>query len=233
MSRFLAAAAPPDPDDHRRTTLTSDRGFTLAELLVSVAIVGLVLAGVLGLWTTGSTTYLVGANRVEAQSSARAALALMARDIRGAGLDPRNVAATSCSSTSFIACAIVGPPATFPPTTATLPTATTFTIQNDSDGDGAIASGERISYALNGTVLERRDFAVDAAPQEIVGGLQALTFTYFDAAGTQITTLNATTVPAIRSIGIDITARPERQPAISQAGRAQVRMTERVRIRNR
>jgi prepilin-type N-terminal cleavage/methylation domain-containing protein len=213
--------------------LADPAGFTLAELLVSVAIVGLVMAGVLGIWSTGSTSYLVGANRVEAQSTARAALALLARDIRGAGLDPRNVAATSCSSTSFTACAIVGPAATFPPTTATVPTATTFTIQSDTNGNGAIASTERIAYTLNGTVLERRDYAVDGSTQQVAGGIQSLTFTYFDATGTQITTLNATTVPTIRAIGIDLTARPERQPAFFQTGRAEVRMTEHVRLRNR
>ncbi len=216
-----------------RTTLAGGHGFTLAELLVSMAIVGLVMAGVFGIWSAGSTSYLVGASRVEAQSTARATLALMARDIRGAGVDPRNLAAANCTSTSFTACAIVGPAATFPPTTATVPTATSFTIQSDSNGNGAIVSGERISYALNGAVLERRDFAVDASTQQVAGGVQSLTFTFFDAAGTPITTLSATTVPTIRSIAIDITARPERQATLFQAGRAQVRMTERIRIRNR
>lgn len=216
-----------------RAAVSDNRGFTLSELLVSIAIVGMVMAGVLGLWITGSTSYLVGASRVEAQTSARAALSMIARDIRGAGVDPRNAAVASCTSSAFSFCAVVGPATTYPPATTTVPTATSFTIQNDNDGNGTLASTERIWYNLNGTVLERRDYAVDASPQQIVGGIQSLAFSYFNAAGAQIGTLDSSTVPTIRTIQIDIEARPENQPSFFQAGRTQVRMTESVRIRNR
>ncbi|MBI4609153.1 MAG: prepilin-type N-terminal cleavage/methylation domain-containing protein [Candidatus Rokubacteria bacterium] len=60
------------------------RGLTLAELLVAVAVVGLLLAGALAIHTSGLQTYIAGATRVEAQQNARFALSRIARDIKTA-----------------------------------------------------------------------------------------------------------------------------------------------------
>jgi prepilin-type N-terminal cleavage/methylation domain-containing protein len=58
-----------------------ERGFTLAELLITIAILGLVMAAVLGVQMTSSTMFLRGENQAEAQQAARAAL-LMEEDLR-------------------------------------------------------------------------------------------------------------------------------------------------------
>jgi prepilin-type N-terminal cleavage/methylation domain-containing protein len=62
----------------------NQRGFTLAELLVSVAVVGMVMAGALVLQQQGQLAYLWGSARVEAQQNARLALDLMTRELRSA-----------------------------------------------------------------------------------------------------------------------------------------------------
>lgn len=62
----------------------NERGFTLAELLVSVAVIGIVMAGVFVLQQQGQVAYLWGSARVEAQQSARLALDLMSRELRSA-----------------------------------------------------------------------------------------------------------------------------------------------------
>src|SRR4029450_11347585 len=60
------------------------RGFTLAELLVVMALTGLVLAGVFAIQQRGTSSYLMGASRVEVQQNARTALELMIRELRSA-----------------------------------------------------------------------------------------------------------------------------------------------------
>jgi len=65
-------------------SLLDQRGFTLAELLVVVAILGLMLAGLVLVQQQGQQSYLMGAHRVEAQQNARVALDLMVRELRSA-----------------------------------------------------------------------------------------------------------------------------------------------------
>src|SRR2546429_3421053 len=122
--------------DHLKT----ERGFTLAELLVVCLVIAFVMAGLLIMLQTGAQSYLVGSNQVEAQQTARMALAQMVQEIRNAGYCP------TCAGT--------------PPFTAIASqTGTGFTLQNDWAGAGAINTtgtvtdthgnvrGEQIVYA--------------------------------------------------------------------------------------
>ena len=45
------------------------RGFTLTELLVACALIGLVMAGLFSMLQSGQQTYLTGTNQVEAQQA--------------------------------------------------------------------------------------------------------------------------------------------------------------------
>lgn len=67
-----------------RRMVRSQRGFSLAELLVVMALTGLVLAGVFAIQQRGTSSYLMGASRVEVQQNARTALELMIRELRSA-----------------------------------------------------------------------------------------------------------------------------------------------------
>ena len=64
-------------------------GFTLMELMISVAILGLVMAGLLGLLTASRDAYSRGSSTIEAQQNARLALDRMGKEIREAGYHPR------------------------------------------------------------------------------------------------------------------------------------------------
>jgi prepilin-type N-terminal cleavage/methylation domain-containing protein len=64
--------------------MTGQRGFTLAELLVGLAVLGLLLAGVVTLQRQGQQAYLMGAGRVEAQQTSRFAVEMMSRELRSA-----------------------------------------------------------------------------------------------------------------------------------------------------
>ncbi len=204
--------------------LRDRNGFTMAELLVTCAVMGLVLGGLSMILIQGNQIYLAGSGQVEAQQAARAALERMAQEIQAAGYDPQGFAGQLPAPA--LPCPwdpVVGASPGFG-----VPTATSLTVQNDNDGNGCIQAAERVWYNLSGGNLQRQDFSVDAVPLTIIGGVQALAFTYLDIDG------NATANTAwIRAVDITLTTQPERVASIWQAGRVSVTVRDRIRLRNR
>jgi prepilin-type N-terminal cleavage/methylation domain-containing protein len=200
--------------------LRSERGFTLAELLVACAVIALVMAGLLVSLQSGQAAYLRGANEVEATQSVRVALERMAQELRGAGFCPTCTGAT-------------------PFTAITAQSATGFTIQNDWDGDGVIttagtvtdafgnARGEQVVYAFAGGTLTRQETG-DANPLTLATGINSLTFTYQDNAG-----VVTATPDNICTVVVTATTQPQFQPAATLQGRVLVTMTDSLRMRNR
>jgi len=200
-------------------------GFTLSELLVAMACLGLVLAGLTGLFASGHQSFLIGLNQVEAQENVRIALQRMADEIRGAGNGPSGAAFTAIA---------VGQ------------TATSLILQNDWNGNGIIEPGvttnvngalrgEQVTYSFIGTQLMRQESGVDAAALPLVGGIQNLTFLYLGADGAP-TALSAN----IRSVTVAVQAGPQtRQPSnpcvpyTYAEGNVGVTMIDTARIRNR
>ncbi|MGB5686850.1 MAG: prepilin-type N-terminal cleavage/methylation domain-containing protein [Candidatus Electrothrix sp.] len=68
-----------------------DNGFTLVEIMVSMAISSLVIAGIYGVYTIQQRSYTVQAQVSEMQQRIRGAVDYMARNIRMAGYDPNSV----------------------------------------------------------------------------------------------------------------------------------------------
>lgn len=216
----------------------SDRGFTLAELLVGIAVIALVLGGLLALLTSGQRFFSLGSSQLEAQQNLRLALSRMMEEIRSAGydgLDPNS----PCPN----------PPPASPPcfSAITAQSAAGFTLQNDWNANGTIEAGitvgvntlvngvlvtaqrgEQIVYSVSGTTLQRRETGVDPAPVTLAAGIQAPSFSYLDKDD-----VTATTDTAIRTVLITITASPEREPQAWAEGRTLVTMTDRARLRNR
>jgi prepilin-type N-terminal cleavage/methylation domain-containing protein len=62
--------------------VVNERGFTLAELLVASAVLGMIMLGVFTVQRQGLSAYLVGAGRVEVQQNARAGLETMLNEVR-------------------------------------------------------------------------------------------------------------------------------------------------------
>jgi type II secretory pathway component PulJ len=130
---------------------------TLAELIVSLALTGVLLGAVFGLLETGLRVHAFGAGRVESQQNARIALDRLAREIRQAGF----------GAPSFPALSIAEP--------------ARLVLHLDLNRDGVIAgNGETITWRLAGRVL-RRDAGGGAQP--VIDGVRDLAFTYFDADG--------------------------------------------------
>lgn len=67
-----------------RALLRDARGFSLTELLVATAVLGVIMSAVLFVQMRGQESYAFGSNRVETQQNARVALELMSRELRSA-----------------------------------------------------------------------------------------------------------------------------------------------------
>lgn len=179
-------------------------GFSLIELLVALAVSGLVLMATIGVLIQGQQSYLFGVAQLDAQQSVRVALERMAREIQAAGFDPTG--------------------ADFPAIVS--PSPTSLTIQRDLNGNGVIdATGETVTYLLRGTTLRRN---AGGGAQPVIEGVQALAFSYLDAAGAP------TSVPElIRTVVIVLTARSDPALGIPSQDAPAAAMRTQVRLRNR
>jgi Tfp pilus assembly protein PilW len=63
------------------------RGVTLAELAVTLALLGLIMIGVVTTWSTAQQAYFVGSEAAEVQQNIRAAMDFMVRELRATGRD--------------------------------------------------------------------------------------------------------------------------------------------------
>jgi prepilin-type N-terminal cleavage/methylation domain-containing protein len=151
--------------------MNNQRGFTLAEMLVVCAIVGLVMASLLGLTMQGQQAYWFGTTQVDGQQTVRVALERMAKEIREAGYEPLpgETDPTACPNATNYPLYTSGVPCyKFVPVTS--PSATSLTLQYNWDGStcavpcspintGALVTdpmtcptaacrGEQITYAL-------------------------------------------------------------------------------------
>lgn len=213
----------------RARPATGDGGFTMAELLVACAIIGLVMSGLLTLLLSGQQSFLIGAGQVEAQQNVRVAFDLLAREVRQAGYDPTRVGFAPIVNTGG----------------AGMPTATALMLQNDWNANGVIEPGvvvpvggnnrgEQVRYAIINNRLTRQESAIDGAPQVIIAGIDFTgtaqpAFQYRDATG------NVPAAPAsIASVIMMLQTRPATTTAtLMTMGNVHVRLSDTIRLRNR
>jgi prepilin-type N-terminal cleavage/methylation domain-containing protein len=170
-------------------TLRNARGFTLAELLVVVAIVGLVLAGVFTLQLQAQWAYMMGAARVETQQTARLALDRFMDELR---LSSAVTNAPNCNNATSGG------------------TSLSFTWTSPVSG-----ATETVTYQLDGLNLQRTD---TAGIQILIGGVQALNIWCFQADGVTLTATAANVASVRVQISTqDETITNQRQRAVVQS----------------
>lgn len=176
---------------------------TLADLLVTTAVLGITLGATLVTLEQGQQSWAVGTARVEAQQSGRAALAWLAAELRtaGQGTGPRRDAALAVAEPARLA------------------------LRIDRDRDGTIAGAtETVTWRLAGDIL-RRDAGGGAQP--VVNGVRALRLAYVDAAGAP------TTDPAaVRRVTVTLVTRADHATSWAARDLAAVFTTD-VHLRNR
>lgn len=227
-------------------TMRDQRGFTMAEMLVVCALVGLVMASLLGLVMSGQQAFWFGTTQVDGQQTVRVAIERMAKEIREAGYEPQlgDSDPVACPhATNYPLYTSAGVTTCFKFVPITTQSATALTLQFNWDGSTCVAPcspintgalvtdpmtcptagcrGEQVTYSLSGTDLRRQESVVDGSPVIIASGITALGFTYRDESG------NVTTArDLMRSVDISVTAQTANKGAY-------VTMIDRVRLRNR
>jgi prepilin-type N-terminal cleavage/methylation domain-containing protein len=224
--------------------MNNQRGYTLAEMMVVCAIVGLVMASLLGLVMSGQQAYWFGTTQVDGQQSARVSIERMVKEIREAGYEPvpPETDATACpNATNYPLYPTSVPCYKFVPITSQ--SATALTLQYNWDGSScavpctpintaslvtdpmtcptAGCRGEQITYSLSGGNLRRQESVVDGSAVTIASGITALSFTYLDE-NNNVTASRE----LIRTVQISVTVQTATRGA-------QVTMIDSVRLRNR
>ena len=186
-----------------RHRLGNQRGFTLAELLVVTAVMGVVMAGVFVVQRGGQQAYLLGSNRVETQQNARVALELMTRELRSA----RSI------------------------TTVTGDADITFVDQSgvdairycwSSSATGCVSGGDLrfLNRVFNGTTTA------------LIGGVQTLAITSYSVYDVSSATYTTTTTAAqIRVIRISLVTKTEERVAAGSPGDQRATMESTVKLR--
>ena len=171
----------------------SNQGFTLVELLVTLVVSGVVLAGICSTFYSQQTAYLNQEQIIAMQQNLRVAIYNMEREIRMAGHDPNGDAGAGIVTAN----------------------ATSIRIAQDLTGNGGTGDpdkdvgdpGENITYSLqdadgDGDMDLVRNDHNGAGIQMIAEDIDALNFVYLNQNG-----LPTTLLADIRSVQITVLAK--------------------------
>ena len=164
------------------------QGLTLTELLVTLAVMGLVMAALVGVQVSGNTLVLTGENQAQAQQAARTAM-LMEEDLRlvGYGYPPALTAITGASQTSITFWADLNNVSTTL-AAAVAAGAKTFTVAgglgiNPNDtiylANGSISESQTVKTVVGTTITVNGSGVANAYPQgAVVGRPLAVTYSW-------------------------------------------------------
>lgn len=144
-------------------TLKTNRGMTLIEITVAMAVTFIVAGAIFATYRTQQMTHLTQRALVEMNQNIRAAVYYLSRDIRLAGSDPTWGSGAGGGANSLILVA----------------NQNSFQFESDLDRSGAIdAANETIRYALNAQGHLGRATGAGAL-QTIAENIEAIDFEYF------------------------------------------------------
>jgi type IV pilus assembly protein PilW len=171
---------PMDRITKRSDTPASEKGFTLVELLVSMAISLVVMGAVYSTYRSQQNSYVIQDQVAAAQQNLRAAMYTMKRDIQMAGFDPSNAPGAAKRTATF---GVI----------VANDNSITITSDNGTAGDhgnGAVDPGERIQYSLTGSGNLIRN--AGGGDQTLAENIVAIGFAYaYGQTGTATMTLSA------------------------------------------
>ena len=174
------------------SAITNRKGFTLVELLVSMAIGLVILSAVARTFTLQTRQNSAEEQLAQLQQNVRAALDLMIREIQMAKYDP--------AASAF-------PSGTYGVTYS----AAQLQIKADMDGSGGLdtssgGSVENIIYAYDSNNLRiTRQLGSGGTAQILADNITAFTFGYYDGNGNAVT--SSANSGNIRKVTLSITAR--------------------------
>lgn len=168
--------------------MTNQRGVTLTELLIALALGLFTIGAVYGVHLNQVKKQIVQEDVLAMQQTARAAMDMMAREIRMAGYDPMGVNRDSASSNDFHGFR-------YHPTE--------LHIQADLNGNGVPTdSKESIVYLYDDSTSTLRRKVGMGGRQPVAEHIESFTVLYRDALGHP-----TTHSPSIRAVDVQVTAR--------------------------
>jgi type IV pilus assembly protein PilW len=170
-------------------TPASGSGFTLIEVLVAIAISGILMVGVYSSYFSQQKSYTAQEQVTSLQQNLRAAMYLMEKEIRMAACDPTGNAGAAIINAGE----------------NTLQFSEDISdVPGTGDPDGLLQPRENITYALDvGNRCLTRDNGGGA--QTIAENIEAINFVYLDADGNE-----TATIAEIRAVQIAILARADK-----------------------
>ncbi|MBI5591872.1 MAG: prepilin-type N-terminal cleavage/methylation domain-containing protein [Deltaproteobacteria bacterium] len=174
-----------------RLCKSNPKGFTLIEVMIAIAMTGIVMGAIYGIFFSANQTYFTQDAVTDTQQRARIGLDFMVRDIRIAGLDPMGTAVAGIEAA----------------------TATKIRFTADRNMNGAIENinRERLTYEYDGNRLclyEGADLGTPPPPatETLIDNVSALSFIYRDVDGIAIVLpVSASNLANIRTVDISIT----------------------------
>jgi type IV pilus assembly protein PilW len=179
------------PNKRRSRVFRGTAGFTLVELLIAVAIAGVVMGGIYSVFRSQQSSYAAQAQVTALEQQVRAAMYFMQRDISMAGCDPAGTAHAGILTAA----------------------ADSIRLTEDLNGDGNPSEyNEDITYSLyasGGIQKLGRKTPFTATNQPVVEHVDALDFVYLDSAG-HILSPPVADPSQIRSVQITMVVRADR-----------------------
>jgi prepilin-type N-terminal cleavage/methylation domain-containing protein len=212
-------------------------GFTLVELIVVMAIFGLVLAAFYNIFATSNRLYLAQEEIVDAQQQARTGLEIIGRQVRMAGyISPKN-SATGADPITVGAWSTAPGAATAAIEEAQDPSqtgdgTTVLSFKADLDGDTNTDAVRYVYYDSTYADAARRNtitcqirtwngvdwITLDSHEQLFLDNIQAFSLTYQMTGGANTTT--PATLADIRGVTINLTAQTQNAVEPYQGGKA-------------
>ncbi len=199
-----------------KSLLIQQRGFSLAELLITLTISTLVLAGVYQIFISHQKAFALREQIAEMQQNARIGMDMLVRELRMAGYDPSGRAGAGIVKANA--------------------QSIHFTIDLNGDGDTEDAN-EDITYSLYDSGkdgdLDLGRKSGDGVRQPVAENIQNLEFVYILADGT--TTSTPADPNQIRTIQVTLIARTAKPDKDYQGnnGYRTMSLTTRVQVRNK
>lgn len=189
--------------------MKKDDGFTLVELLVSIAMFGVIVSLIINARIDQQKQSITQQQAVEMQQNIRSTLYIMTRDIRMAGYDPEGTNGAGISKD------LPGSP-----TEGTL----TFSLVDDDD------TLKTITYSLIGNQIRKDE---GGGMQLLAENITNLKFEYFDKNRDELTMpIDQADINDIRSIQITVTTSTDPNPLSNSADNNDRTLTTTVKCRN-
>jgi len=203
--------------------LKNKKGFTLVEVMVYMMLLGIVMTSIYSVFITNMKSHKSQENTMQMVQDLRGSVDVMVREIRMAGFGRKTTDGKGFSHYTD-------------DNYNTDSNSIHFTM--DLNGDGDIDdSNEDINYFLyttDGITKIGRRTANAGSQQPLAEEVSALTFKYYNSAGTELTNTalsDDTDREAIHSVEIEITARTGEIDPITKQNKTRT-LSTRVRVRN-